>query len=189
MPRAVRKALRLKTYSLPQHTNVREEVIDIQDPETPGKLTRRKQGRRADNVFESLWKSGTLTGEERNVAHELCELYARAHGVFGVGERRLERVSCEVADPMRAMQLRAHFGIRFHAILGRLEQPHATLLKALIHDFVLGDGAAMTHDGVRWREVVKRVTGKRRTDTISRAVKAAVERLGEAMDAARREGG
>ena len=79
------------------------------------------------------------------------------------------------------MQIRARYGIRFHAILGRLEQPQATLLKALIHDFVLGDGAAMTGDGVRWREVVKRVTGKGRTSHISRSVKAAVEGLPEAV--------
>lgn len=181
MTKKTRKALQLKTYTLAQYANVREEIIEIADPETPGKLTRRKQGRRADNVFEALWKSGTLTGEERNAATELCELYARAHGVFGVGERSLERVQCQTSDGMRAMQIRARYGIRFHAILGRLEQPHATLLKALIHDFVLGDGAAMTGDGVRWREVVKRVTGRRRTADISRAVKEAVEGLPEAV--------
>ena len=181
MPRKSRKALALRaigdTPDLVQYANVEHAVIAIADPESPARLTRRKQGRRADNVFESLWKSGTLTGEERNAAHELCELYARAHGVFGVGERRLERVQCDTADPMRAMQLRAHYGIRFHAVLGRLEQPHATLLKARIHDFVLGDGAAMTPDGIRWREVVKRVTGKKRTGDVAKAVKAAVGAL------------
>jgi hypothetical protein len=186
MPKAVRKALRLKDYSLPQHANVREDIIDIQDPETPGKLQRRKQGRRADNVFESLWQSGTLSGEERNAAGELAEIYARAHGVFGVGERRLERVQCESSDGMRAMQIRSRYGIQFYAILGRLEQGHAELLKALIHDFVLGDGAAMTEDGVRWREVVKRVRGKRRTGDVARAVKAAVEGLPEVIEVWRR---
>jgi hypothetical protein len=186
MPRHVRKALRLKTYSLRQYANVREDIIDIQDPETPGKLTRRKQGRRADNVFESLWTSGALTGDERNAATELCELYARAHGVFGVGERSLERVQCETSDGLRAMRIRAHYGIRFHNVLGRLEQRHATLLKALIHDFVLGDGAAITPDGVRWREVVKCVTGRGRTADISRAVKLAVEALPEAIQAVRK---
>ncbi len=141
---------------LPQNANIVEGIIDIVDPGTPGQWTRRKQARRAGNVFESLHTAGQIDGTERAACTEMVELFARAKGVFGVGERSLERVQCQRADPHRRHFVMARHGAAFDAILGRLAPPHQMVLRAVIADFVLGDGAANDDDGgIRWRRVVR----------------------------------
>ncbi len=141
-----------------QTSNIVDDVIDIVDPETPSQWTRRKQARRAGNVFESLHTAGQIDGTERAACNDLVELFARSKGVGGVGERNLERIQCERADPHRRHFVMARHGVAVADILARLEQPHEMVLRALISDFVLGDGAvAADSDGIRWRAVVREV--------------------------------
>ncbi len=154
MPRA--RPARPRLPRLLQTANIVEEIIDIVDPEAPSKWTRRKQARRAGNVFESLHTAGRIDGTERAVCTEMVELFARSKGVFGVGERSLERVQCERADPHRRHFVMARHGVEFNDILAQLDPPHEMLLRAVIADFVLGDGAADGEDdGIRWRRVVR----------------------------------
>ena len=156
MPRAKPAPPRLP--QLVQNSNIVEEIIDIVDPETPSQWTRRKQGRRAGNVFESLHAAGQIDGTERAACHEVVELFARSKGVMGVGERSLERVHCERADPHRRHFTMARHGVDFNDILARLDPHHEMLLRALIIDFVLGDGASGDEaGGIRWRSVVREV--------------------------------
>jgi len=139
-----------------QATNIVEDVIDIVDPETPSQWTRRKQARRAGNVFESLHTAGQIDGTERQACTDMVELFARSKGVMGVGERSLERVQCAPADPHRRHFAMARHGVEFNDILGRLDQHHEMVLRAVIADFVLGDGAANDEaGGIRWRRVVR----------------------------------
>jgi len=141
---------------LPQNANIVEEIIDIVDPEAPATWTRRKQARRAGNVFESLHAAGRIDGTERAACIEMVELFARAKGVSGSAERSLERVQCERADPHRRHFVMARYGAQFEAVLAYLDPPHRMLLRAVIDDFVLGDGAANDEaDGIRWRRVVR----------------------------------
>lgn len=154
MPRA--RPSRPRQPGLLQHANIVEEVIDIVDPDTPAQWTRRKQARRAGNVFESLHAAGQIDGTERAACAEMVELFARAKGVFGVGERSLERVQCQRADPHRRHFVMARHAAEFDAILGRLDLPHEMVLRAVMADFVLGDGAmADEAGGIRWRGVVR----------------------------------
>src|SRR5438045_2394064 len=88
-----------RALRLMQNANIVEEVIEIVDPEQPSQWVRRKQSRRTGNVFESLHAAGQIDGSERAACTEMVELFARSKGVFGVGERSLERVQCERADP------------------------------------------------------------------------------------------
>jgi hypothetical protein len=139
-----------------QNANIVETIIDIVDPETPAQWTRRKQPRRAGNVFESLHTAGQIDGTERAACNDMVELFARAKGVMGVGERSLERVQCERADPHRRHFVMARHSVAFNDILGRLDQHHEMVLRAIIADFVLGDGAvAEESGGIRWRGVVR----------------------------------
>ncbi len=143
---------------LPQAANIVEEVIDIVDPETPSQWTRRKQARRAGNVFESLHTAGQIDGTERQACTDLVELFARSKGIGGVGERNLERIQCEPADPHRRHFAMARHAVAFNDILGRLDQHHEMVLRAVIADFVLGDGAVNDEaGGIRWRRVVREV--------------------------------
>lgn len=154
MPRA--RPAKPRVPRLMQNANIVEEIIDIVDPETPAQWTRRKQSRRAGNVFESLHAAGQIDGTERAACTEMVELFARSKGVFGVGERSLERVQCERADPHRRHFVMARHAAAFNDVLARLDPPHAMLLRAVIDDFVLGDGAASDADGgIRWRRVVR----------------------------------
>lgn len=153
MPRARPSRPRLPRLS--QNANIVEGIIDIVDPEAPAQWTRRKQARRAGNVFESLHTAGQIDGTERAACTEMAELFARSKGVFGVGERSLERVQCQRADPHRRHFVMARHAADFNAIMGRLDQPHEMVLRAVIADFVLGDGAAAETDGIRWRVVVR----------------------------------
>ena len=153
MPRA--RPARPALPRLLQNTNIVEEVIDIVDPQTPSQWTRRKQARRAGNVFESLHTAGQIDGTERQACNDMAELFARSKGVFGVGERSLERVQCERADPHRRHFVMARHAVEFNDILARLDQHHEMLLRAVIGDFVLGDGAAVEAGGIRWRQVVR----------------------------------
>ena len=147
---------RLLQPSLLQNANIVEAVIDIVDPETPAQWTRRKQARRAGNVFESLHTAGQIDGAERTACNDLVELFARTKGVMGVGERSLERVQCERADPHRRHFVMARHAAEFNDILARLDQHHEMLLRAVISDFVLGDGAVADEaGGIRWRSVVR----------------------------------
>jgi len=160
MPRA--KPAKPRVPRLMQNSNIVEEIIDIVDPETPAQWTRRKQSRRAGNVFESLHAAGRIDGTERAACIEMVELFARSKGVFGVGERSLERVQCERADPHRRHFVMARHAAAFNDILARLEPPHEMLLRAIIADFVLGDGAADVADGgVRWRRVARELCRSR----------------------------
>ena len=153
MPRA--RPVRLALPRLLQAANIVEEVIDIVDPETPSHWTRRKQARRAGNVFESLHTAGQIDGTERQASNDMVELFARSKGVMGVGERSLERVQCERADPHRRHFVMARHAVEFNDILARLDQHHEMLLRAVIADFVLGDGAVAEAGGIRWRQVVR----------------------------------
>ena len=153
MPRA--RPARPAPPRLLQNVNIVEEVIDIVDPETPSQWTRRKQARRAGNVFESLHTAGQIDGTERIACNDMVELFARAKGVMGVGERSLERIQCERADPYRRHFVMARHAAELNDILGRLDQHHEMLLRAIIGDFVLGDGAVAEAGGIRWRQVVR----------------------------------
>ncbi len=153
MPRA--RPARPALPRLLQNANIVEEIIDIVDPETPAQWTRRKQARRAGNVFESLHTAGQIDGTERQACNDMVELFARSKGVFGVGERSLERVQCAPADPHRRHFVMARHAAELNDILGRLDQHHEMLLRAVIGDFVLGDGAVAEAGGVRWRQVVR----------------------------------
>ena len=153
MPRA--KPARPRQPQLVQNANIVETIIDIVDPDTPAQWTRRKQARRGGNVFESLHAAGQIDGAERAACSEMAELFARSKGVFGVGERSLERVQCERGDPHRRHFVMARHAAAFDNILGRLDRPHEMVLRAVIADFVLGDGAADEPGGVRWRGVVR----------------------------------
>ena len=158
MPRARPAKPRLPRRLQPnlvQNANIVEELIDIVDPETPAQWTRRKQARRAGNVFESLHTAGRIDGTERTACNDMVELFARSKGVAGVGERSLERVQCERADPHRRHFVMARHAAEFNAILARLDQHHEMLLRAVIGDFVLGDGATAEAGGIRWRRVVR----------------------------------
>jgi len=141
--------------SLLQNANIVEAIIDLVDPETPGQWTRRKQVRRAGNVFESLHTAGQIDGNERAACNDMVELFARAKGVMGVDERSLERVQCERGDPHRRHFVMARHAAEFNDILARLDQHHEMLLRAVIADFVLGDGAVAEEGGIRWRLVVR----------------------------------
>ena len=198
------RAPRLPQPNLPQNANIVEDVVDIVDPEAPAKWTRRKQTRRAGNVFESLHAAGRIDGAERAACTDMVELFARSKGVFGVGERSLERVQCQRADPHRRHFVMARHAAEFDDILGRLDRHHEMLLRAVIGDFVLGDGAAGGEDGgIRWRRVVRElcqgkayrdacrnatggVTGSRKGHE-GRPVELAVEGLPAAIEAHRRE--
>ena len=151
MPRA--RPSKPRVPRLLQNANIVEDIIDMVDPDTPGQWTRRKQARRAGNVFESLHAAGRIDGAGRAACTEMAELFARSKGVFGVGERSLERVQCERADPHRRHFAMARHAAAFDDVLRRLEPPHEMVLRAVIADFVLGDGAVA--DGVRWRQVVR----------------------------------
>ncbi len=141
---------------LPQNANIIEGVIDIVDPETPAQWTRRKQARRAGNVFESLHTAGQIDGSERQACADLVELFARSKGIGGVGERSLERIQCERADPHRRHFAMARHAAHVNDILGRLDPHHEMVLRAVIADFVLGDGAVEEEaGGIRWRRVVR----------------------------------
>jgi hypothetical protein len=138
------------------NANVVEEIIDIVDPEKPGEWIKRKQGRRAGNVFESLYTARQIDDNERTACNDLVEIFAKSHGVMGVGERNLERVQYDAADPMTQLRIRSSYVKMLNEILARLDQHHEILLKALLKDFILGDGAdARQEDGVRWRNVVR----------------------------------
>jgi len=140
---------------LPQRANIVEDIIEVADPETPGKILLRKQGRRADNVFESIFVSGRIDSETRHAAHQLCEVFAKSKGVFNVSERSMERVQYETSDLHQQMMIRASYAMQYHEIMDRLESIDNKLIAALVKDFVLGDGAADTDDGIRWRQVVR----------------------------------
>ena len=154
MPRA--RPARPRLPRLLQNANIVEDVIAIVDPETPGQWTRRKQARRAGNVFESLHAAGQIDGAERLACTEMVELYARSKGVMGVGERSLERIQGGQADPHRRHFVMARHAAEFNDVLARLDPHHEMLLRAIIGDFVLGDGAAADEaGGIRWRRVVR----------------------------------
>lgn len=163
-----------------QNRNIAYEVIEIADPESPGKLIKRKQGKRLENVFEALYKSGSINAEERSAANHLIEFYARSIGQIGVGEKRDVFVDCSTEDPHRDAFIRARYGIKFNDVLARLAQNHEKLLKALIYDFVTGDGSSGT-DEVRWRKVVTLVTGVKNRNFVVDKVSACVSDLPQAM--------
>lgn len=133
-----------------------ERNVSVPDPEKRGDdWTPFKRGRRAGNCFESLYLSHSIDEEQRAAANEVAEIFAKANGVMGVGERSMERVQYEASDPMTQLRVRSKYGKQLNEILARLDQHHEILLKALLRDFVLGDGADPNQsDGVRWRNVV-----------------------------------
>lgn len=155
MARATRRQRIDAVTALPQRANIIEEVIKVADPEKPGEWITRKQGRRADNVFESIFVSGRIDSEHRHAINQLCEVFAKSKGVFNVTERSMERVQYESSGQHEQMMIRASYAMQYHDIIGRLEDVDGKLLEALIKDFVLGDGSADTVDGVRWRLVVR----------------------------------
>lgn len=148
------------------NANIAEDIIDIADPDEPGKVIKRKQGRRASNVFESLFVSGRITSEQRHAAMEMVETYALSKGLGGIGERNLDRVQFDAADPMTQMRIRAEHGRQFEEIMQRLDQDYDILIRALIKDFVHRDGAAIVviddhGTEAKWRGVVREVCQKR----------------------------
>ena len=183
-------ACKIQQLGLQQNRNIVDDIADMNDPEAPGVWVRRKQARRVSNVFETLFKSGRINGAEREAAGNMAELFAKSRGLYSVSERSLERVQYDTSDAMTQMRIRAAHGRRFEDILGRLSQDHARLVKALILDFVLGDGvgAKVGEHGVsgftvRWRGVVRATLGAScpRAPYEGKAVAAALVDLPQAM--------
>ena len=150
---AHRKASTPRVIGLPMNANITGDFVD--EIQTSGAILKVRVGRRVGNVFEALHVSGAITDEERVAANDLIEIFAKSQGHFGVGERSLERVQFETSDPHRQAFIKAQYGVQFNEIMARLEQHHEILLKAIIGDFVLGDGAGLGCDGVRWRAIVR----------------------------------
>lgn len=160
-----KKASAPRVIGLPQNANITGDFVDEMQPD--GKLLKIRVGRRANNVFESLFRAERIDSEQRHAGNHMAEVYAKSKGAFNTSERSMERTQYEGSDPMTQLRIRAAYGRQFEEIMGRLDQEDDVLLRALIKDFVMQDGARFVirekcdKELVRWRGIVQQVCEKR----------------------------
>lgn len=150
-----------------------------------GAWVKRRRGRRTNNVFDTLHKAGTLEQRQRVAGNYLATLYAQSQGLQGSPDDGFERVQCDAADPHEVAMRSAVAGRRFAEIIRRVEKPrYQRLLRALVRDIVLGDGAGNDADGgVRWRRVVATTLGLNSDKAQANAVKIATAGLLDIIEA------
>lgn len=187
MARANRKASPPRVVGLPMNANVGTHFVDEMKPD--GSMVKIHVSRRANNVFESLFRSHRINSEQRHAGNNLAEIYAKSKGAFNVNERSMERTQYDRSDAMTQMRVRASYGRQYEEIMGRLDQDQDVLLRALIKDFVTQDGARFVvrnpkgKELVRWRGIVQAVCQKRdkpcrktyEGDVVARALESLVD--------------
>lgn len=154
-----------------------------------GEWITRRRGRRTNNPFETLYIAKTLTKPEKVAGEYLVTLYAESHGLEGTPDDGYERVQCDTADPHEQAMRRAKAAERFMDITARIEKTrYKRLLKALVHDMVMGDGAGNLSDGgVRWRRVIATTLSLTSDKAQSKAMQTACKPLPDIIEAAERD--